>query len=371
MARRLRVTILAAILLCAVPGGAAARGPAPVFAYYYIWFNATSWNRAKLDYPLLGRYSSDERSIMERQVQLAKQAGIDGFIVSWKSTPTLDRRLDTLVDVATRAHFRLAIIYQGLDFQREPIPAPRVRSDLERFAARWGAAAPFRAGGGRPLIVWSGTWRFSRAEVAGVTAPLRRSLLVLASEKSPDAYRRVAPLVDGDAYYWSSVDPFRTPGYLPKMRRMGAAVHRSGGIWIAPAAAGFDARLIGRTRVVGRRGGATLRRALDVATASSPDVIGVISWNEYSENSHIEPSRLHGFEELHVLGDVLGAHVRSAGDVDSSQSSPTGGRYGIPLLVGFAVVLLGGAGLMSRRRRAAHHDRMTRPRRTEEGPWMQ
>ena len=26
----------------------------PVLAYYYIWFDVGSWNRAKADYPLLG-----------------------------------------------------------------------------------------------------------------------------------------------------------------------------------------------------------------------------------------------------------------------------------------------------------------------------
>ena len=30
-----------------------------MFAYYYIWFNVSSWERAKSDYPTLGRYSSD------------------------------------------------------------------------------------------------------------------------------------------------------------------------------------------------------------------------------------------------------------------------------------------------------------------------
>src|SRR5436309_10053666 len=38
----------------------AANRPIPVLAYYYIWYNPSSWNRAKIDYPLLGRYSSDE-----------------------------------------------------------------------------------------------------------------------------------------------------------------------------------------------------------------------------------------------------------------------------------------------------------------------
>src|SRR5215213_1398445 len=34
--------------------------PIPILAYYYIWFDVKSWDRAKTDIPLLGRYSSDE-----------------------------------------------------------------------------------------------------------------------------------------------------------------------------------------------------------------------------------------------------------------------------------------------------------------------
>src|SRR5688572_7207709 len=59
--------------------------PIPIFAYYYIWFDAASWDRAKVDYPALGRYSSDDRDVMRQHVRWAKEAGIDGFIVSWKS----------------------------------------------------------------------------------------------------------------------------------------------------------------------------------------------------------------------------------------------------------------------------------------------
>ena len=111
-----------------------------MLAYYYIWFNASSWNRAKVDFPLLGRYSSDERSVMERHVQWAKQAGLSGFIVSWKSTPVLNRRLRMLIDVAAKRHFGLAIVYQGLDFHRHPQPPARVADDLRLLASDFGAA---------------------------------------------------------------------------------------------------------------------------------------------------------------------------------------------------------------------------------------
>ena len=53
-----------------------------MLAYYYQWFSKKSWDRAKVDYPLAGRYSSDDVSVMQKQIEQAKSAGIDGFIVS-------------------------------------------------------------------------------------------------------------------------------------------------------------------------------------------------------------------------------------------------------------------------------------------------
>jgi hypothetical protein len=51
--------------------------PTPVLAYYYLWFTHHSWIRAKTDYPLIGKYSSGEASVMRRQIEEAKAAGID------------------------------------------------------------------------------------------------------------------------------------------------------------------------------------------------------------------------------------------------------------------------------------------------------
>ena len=101
--------------------------PVPLLAYYYIWYDTRSWDRAKDDYPELGRYSSDDPAVMASHVEMAKQAGIDGFIVSWKSTPTLNRRLEQLSGIATANGLKLALIYEGLDFHRNPLPVERVQ----------------------------------------------------------------------------------------------------------------------------------------------------------------------------------------------------------------------------------------------------
>jgi hypothetical protein len=333
---------LIAVLLGILIGGAGSAGaataataenPIPVFAYHYIWFNATSWDRAKTDYPLLGRYSSDETGVMRQQVRWAKQAGIDAFIVSWKSTNTLNRRLEKLIGVARSEDFQLAVIYQGLDFEREPLPIEQVRADMQYFADTY-ASDPVFATMQKPLLIWSGTWRYTHDEIDSVASPLRSRLLVLATERNNAGYERLADVVDGNAYYWSSGDPLRTPGYAKRLEEMGELVHQSGGLWIAPFAPGFDARLIGGHTVIPRREGETLRHSLGAAIASSPDALGLISWNEFSENTHVEPSEHYGASSLHELSDALGASFVMGADFDSSEPAATDIGNGRPMLLG-------------------------------------
>jgi hypothetical protein len=328
------------------PARAAARGhPVPVLAYYYIWYEPSSWSRAKSDYPLAGRYSSDDRRVMRDHVRWAREAGIEGFIVSWKSTPTLDERLARLAAIADAQRFKLAVIYQGLDFNRNPLPLDKVSADLSAFARRYARDPAFNLFG-RPVVIWGGTWRFTRHAIARVTSGLRGRLLVLGSARTAAGYRRIADSVAGDAYYWSSVNPYSHDRYRERLAAMGRVVHALGGLWIAPAAPGFDARLIGGREVVPRKDGETLRREWDAALASTPDAIGLISWNEFSENSQIEPSLRYGSRYLRVVAGILGAPAPSIANFDSSAPGQvTGVAYGLPVIGGFVVLLVGGVAL--------------------------
>ncbi len=297
--------------------GAVKASPVPVLAYYYIWYDPSSWNRAKTDYPLLGKYSSDDRAVMLQHILWAKAAGIDGFIVSWKSTDVLNRRLDQLATLAEQQNFKLVVIYEGLDFNRNPLPVSTIASDLDFFIQKYASRPAFQLKE-KPLVIWSGTWKFTPEEVAQVTKSRRASLLILASERSLDGYNRLADLVDGDAYYWSSVNPETFPGYLAKLVGMSQAVHQHGGLWIPPAAPGFDARLVGGTSVVARKNGDTFRTEINTAMASSPDALGIISWNEFSENSYIEPSKAYGTQYLDILKEVYQAPAPTIAEFDSS-----------------------------------------------------
>jgi hypothetical protein len=294
---------------------------APVLAHFYIWYNASSWNRAKKDYPAVGRYSSDQVSVMRTQVKQARAAGIDGFIVSWKSTDVLNSRLAELRRVAADADFKLAITYQAQDFNRNPLPPAQVRDDLVRLADTYADDPVFHVLGDRPVVAISGTWHYSADELLSITAPVASRLTVLATEKNSADYERVASAVEGDLYYWSSADPETTPGYRDKLMGMANVVRAHCGLWVAPVSPGFDARQVGGKSVVDRRDGATLRRSWQAALATVPDMIGVISWNEWSENTYIEPSQEFGSRELDVLRDLTGAPPAPAGELDSSAPS--------------------------------------------------
>jgi Glycosyl hydrolase family 71 len=338
------VIALAPGLAVASPGTAPTPGRSQgvkpvVLAHYYIWFTPGSWNRAKTDIPLAGRYSSDEIDVMRTHVKQAQLAGIDGFIVSWKSTPDLDPRLANLVAVAAEQNFKLAVTYQGLDFNRTPLPAARISADLDLFANTYGDNPVFEIFG-KPLVVLTGTPVMTRSTVAKITEPNRNRLSILASDKNVRSYERIADVVDGNLYYWSSVNPHSHTGYAEKLISFGNAVREHGGIWVAPAAPGFDARLVGGTSSIDRMDGETLRAEWNAAISSRPAAVGVISWNEFSENTHVEPSKAHGNRYLEVLAELTGAASSPAAPVDSSEPSATGSPLRAILAIGSMAGLL-------------------------------
>ncbi|MBC3840381.1 hypothetical protein GXW82_09585 [Streptacidiphilus sp. 4-A2] len=356
--------------LAPLPGSVASSGNAlPLFAYYYIWFSPDSWRRAKLDYPLLGDYSSSNPAVVKQQIEWAKAAGIQGFIVSWKDTALNDSRLQLVMRIAAQENFKLAMIYQGLDFTRKPLPEAEVAKDFRTFETTYAPNPVFYKVGGKALTIWSGTWEYSAADVQAVTSPLRGKLLVLNTQKSVASYNQIAAYTDGDAYYWSSVDPQTDKGYPEKLQQMAATVHAHGGYWIAPFAPGFDAKLVGGTGTVPRDNAQVLRTEYTAAVGSSPDMLGLISWNEFSENSYIEPSKEYGYSYLDAVAQLRGATVPAGlQDIDSSaQSGTQDSAWPDALLLGGCVLICAGAAGFAAAARAARR----RPGPPRAGGWQE
>ena len=97
-------------LASSVPIAAALTGRPVVLAYYYIWFDTPSWERAKIDLPTLGKYDSADPAVIAQHVAWARASGIDALIVSWKHEPRLDEPLKVLVEASRAAGDRKSVV---------------------------------------------------------------------------------------------------------------------------------------------------------------------------------------------------------------------------------------------------------------------
>ena len=79
---------------------------------------------------------------------------------------------------------------------------------------------------------------------------------------------------------------------------------------------------------------------MDAATQSSPDAIGLISWNEFSENSYVEPSVNYGSRYLEVLADIRGTVFPKISDFDSSEPGAAMVRPDNLILLGALALLV-------------------------------
>ena len=90
---------------------------------------------------------------------------------------------------------------------------------------------------------------------------------------------------------------------------------------------------------------ATVRRCAQSSQRreqSTPDAVGLISWNEFSENSQVEPSRRFGKTYIKILRDVLGGPAPAVSGFNSDNQTSSRHNYGLGVAsgVGGALVVL-------------------------------
>jgi hypothetical protein len=333
-----------------------ARSPAPaqgaaasVYLHYYLWWTPQHW-RDKLgplypldasplplpgtadssgcnpraayrgativDIPTEGLYNQQLAETFDRHIALAADAGVRGFLASWKSTgqpgqePSssgYNQRLDLLVsrvEAYNRSHSRafglaLAMAAYG-DYQR---PADATIADLKYFASRYGAAPAFSNGfSKKPLVMWLDSRKFAVETVREVSAAVADSVYLVGDETAR-SWARDAAYLEGTSYYWSTESPDNGNAQAT-LTDLGGQVRAAGKTWFAPFIPGYDKQLVGGS-CVPRNGTRTLDRIWAINAASHPDGWFGISWNELVENTHLEPTATYGATYLDELKRLI------------------------------------------------------------------
>jgi hypothetical protein len=330
---------------------AQAAGTSTVYVHYYLWWTTQHWfDKLGPDYPYAtapipgstdaqgcnptvtyagaqivdvpagGLYDQAQASTFERHIGQADGAGLKGFLADWQGvgragqTPSssgYDSRLDLLVrtvdayDSAHGAGFGLGLAYAAFgDYSR---PASEIIGDLTYFYERYGRDPAFRNGySPKPMVMWLDSRKFSVETVRAVSRAVQPYVYLLGDETAT-SWPRDAQYLDGTSYYWSTQDPWSNPHAGSAVAQLAAQVHADGKRWFAPFIAGYDKQIAGGS-CVARRGTDTLTRLWKINSASRPEGWFGISWNEYVENTYLEPTKRYGSTYL----DALAALIRSS-----------------------------------------------------------
>jgi hypothetical protein len=284
-------------------------GPPPlVLAFFYPWAQHWNWSSNRLLDQPLNLYSTDLPDEVMRSLGDARAAGLDGVIVSWRGdTNWNDRRLRIVLDQAQTLGLRVSILVETLlakevlsDGTHGRLDDKVMRKWLEKAFDIFAKHPAFLRLGERPIIFVYVADAFTPLDWRITVQSLEhsgRNIFLMADSLDPAFLESfsgaftyaTASISQPDLERFDSDQALRTQSYNLSSggkRRVGAAT-------VSP---GYDDSLLGRetTFVVDRANGALYDAQWRAAVAARPDWILVTSWNEFWENTHIEPSVRYG-----------------------------------------------------------------------------
>lgn len=277
-----------------------------------------------VDIPSEGLYDQSQANTFDRHIAAANAAGIQGFLVSWQGTGQpaqtplssgYDQRLDLLVsrvDAFNAAHgatFRLGLAFASFgDYNR---PASSIVNDLAYFASRYGKTEAFtNRFSQKPIVMWLDSRKYSLETLRAVSVAEEPTLYLLGDETAV-TWPQDAPYLDGTSYYWSTENPWTNTNAQSSLMRLADEVHLAGKLWFAPFIPGYNKQLLGGV-CVPRRGTTTLDRIWSLNSASHPDGWFGISWNEFVENTYLEPTVAYGSTYLDEIRQLIRGSARGS-----------------------------------------------------------
>lgn len=333
------MSIVVLALAWAAGAGAA---PLTVGAYYYAWYgqDGAQWGlgtpRAQLDQPeqpLLGHYDSASPAVIAQHYEWAQAYGVDLFFCSWRGPGTADDATirDDLLPSPARGPTQIALMYESLErlgmgsdnrIQLTADSTQRLVDDFDYMARTYFDQPGYYRIDGRPVVILYAS-RIFRGDVAGAIEAIRVHLLTTYG---------VDPYLIGDEVDWDlPPDPERIglfdaiTGYTLYSRKQAAGwpaqlgyvqalgrrerqfqrVARAEGVAFIPdALPGFNSRAVRPQagehvlpRALGPRSSQTSLFASTLALAGSLvdpslNLLAVTSWNEWNEDTQIEPTAL-------------------------------------------------------------------------------
>jgi uncharacterized protein YgiM (DUF1202 family) len=288
---------------------ASAQQPPAVLAFYYAWFDQSTWSSGQAKDLPVDPYVSADPATIERHVAQAQSAGIDAFVQSWYGPQVENNQTETnfrtLLNVAQAQGFKAAVDFETTSPFLGDVGA--VTNALVSLLSTHVQHPAYLRQQGKPVIFFWRQQRFSVDEWVAIrnqVDPNGDSLWI--AEGVDLAYQAV---FDGHHLYsiaWA-VSPAAQLAQWGDRVRSYEAENQVDRLWVATAMPGYDDTGLARADafVTPRRDGDYYRETWQGAVASQPDMIIITSFNEWLEGTQIEPSASFGNRYLDVTRELV------------------------------------------------------------------
>lgn len=270
-------------------------------------------------YPLIGPYDSRDADVLAYQVALMKLGGIDGVIVDWygfendRDYAILNASTHKLFDAVTRAGLLFAICYEdrsiGARVSAGLVRPSRALDEGREVMAylddKWLDSPNYLTLAGRPVLFVFGNPPYfdSAADWEALFADLDPKPWLVTeddpvSETEPASYPwPPMGLSQGGVLTRETLDQYLSAFY---------ARTATDPIRVAGAFAGFhdiyaEAGVGNSYGYLDPEDGATFQHTLDLALEADPDLVQLITWNDYGEGTSLEPTRETGYRYLELI----------------------------------------------------------------------
>jgi hypothetical protein len=306
--------------------------PHLVLAHYYPWYTTETWRDPQMADRPLRLYSTETQADVDAEAAQAHAAGIDAFVVSWQGLEAgngfNDKRMRIALEAARASGLRICAYTETVvanprnsgDISPDPQTMFEWLADL---IDRYGQHPAYLRVAGRPVIFTYAASLLSSSNWTDVRARLRatgrdplligdfsRSILL---EPFDGEYQYTNVFLTGDALG----DLYRTESLRVRTYNLLRDGDRRR-LWVAPVTPGFNDSLLANRPahyVVDRSNGSVYDEQWRTAIDTGADWVIVTSWNEWWENTEIEPSERYGrayLERTRVWADAFKASSRTA-----------------------------------------------------------
>ncbi len=309
--------------------------PLLIGAYWYPWYGADGrhWREGYRGTPLLGEYDSADPDVIRRQIAWASDYGISFFAASWWGRDSFEDTVTKgpFLHVLVGQSFRFAVLYEApglLSMENGRIPLDddaikHLTEDLTYLAATYFDHPNYLTIDGRPVLFIYLTRVFT-GDVGEALGQVRETLhattgtdlFIIGDEVywHAPAPSRLAPFEGVTAYNMHTSVSGVADGFADRVSARFSlwadAASREGVAFVPDVIPGFDDTAVrpqAAHPVIPRSPellSAQLQDALAVASGPAR-VVMITSWNEWHEDTSIEPSEEAGLAYLEALRDIV------------------------------------------------------------------